>query len=133
MTRPAGTTPHGLPYPGSVDIHARTPAALQALAEAVEAKLTALTPGVIIDKFRGVVPVAAFGGSYGTFTVPFPNLAAVTGWIGCLGIDDGGGLVDGFLLGGAGGGHGTIVTAPWIKVKPPGSITVHAIGWGPPR
>lgn len=133
MTRPAGMTPHGLPYPGSAEIHARTPAALQALAEAVESKLSAQAPGIIIDRFRGLIPVNGFGGSFGAISIPFAHLAAVHGWIGCYGVDDGGGLVDGFVSSGIGSNTGYFVSAPWVAIKPPASITVHAIGWGPPR
>jgi hypothetical protein len=127
MTRPAGTTPNGLPYPGSVDIHARTPAALQALAEAVEARLTAQAPGVIMDTWRGPVAVSTFGGSYGSFVVVFPRLAAITGWIAAVE-----NLPDAFLTCGA-AGNGYVVVAPWVKARPPSSITVCALGWGPPR
>jgi len=134
VTRPAGTTPNGLPYPGSVDIHARTPAALQSLAEAIESKLTAVTPGIILDPWRGIVNLPSFGGSYSTFTIPFPRLAAVNGWVGVYGVDDGGGLQDGFVtcVPGA-GGNGYFTVAPWTRVKPTTAITVHAVGWGPPR
>lgn len=134
MSRPGGVTPKGLPYPGSGDVHSRTPAALQALAEAVESKLTAVTPGVILDFFHGVLSVSATGAAYGSFTIPFVNLAAITGWVGSYGIDLGGGLVDGFISCAPGaGGMGYLTAAPWVKGRPPGQITVHAVGWGPPR
>lgn len=127
MTRPAGSTPNGLPYPGSIDIHARTPAALQALAEATEARLTAMSPGTILDAWRGEVQISLSGASYGSFTVTFPRLAAITGWI--AGLE---GLSDCFLTCGA-GGFGYVVAAPWVKNKPWSSVIIHALGWGPPR
>ena len=133
VTRPAGTTPNGLPYPGSVDIHVRTPAALQALAEATEAKLSAVTPGIIIETFRGVISTA--GSSYFPrgFTVPFTRLAVVNGWIGAYGVDDGGQLLDCYVLSSAGSAYGNLCASPFYNVSPPQSFTLHAIGWGPPR
>jgi hypothetical protein len=135
MTRPAGLTPKGLPFPGSIDIHARTPAALQALAEAIEAKLTALAEGVMLDMFRGVLPVATSGG-YGSFTVPFARLAAVTGWVGTPGTDAGGSLAVGFIVPGVNTGWGQFFPSPTGgngHGPIPSSLTVHAVGWGPPR
>jgi hypothetical protein len=135
MTRPSGTTPNGLPFPGSIDIHARTPAALQALAEAIESKLTAISPGVILDAWRGVVQVGQYGSAHGGITVPFPRLAAVTGWIGCYGVDDGGGLQDGYItnLFTSSNGLGYYCSAPWASGRATSAITIHAVGWGPPR
>lgn len=134
MTRPAGTTPNGLPYPGSADIHVRTPAALQALAEAVESRLSAVSPGIIIETFRGLVTVT--GSSYFPrgFYVPFTRLAAVNGWFGAYGVDDGGQLLDCFVAASAAGSnYGNLVATPFYNVSPPSSFTLHAIGWGPPR
>jgi hypothetical protein len=136
VTRPAGLTPKGLPFPGSIDIHARTPAALQALAEAIEAKLTALAPGLMLDTWRGLLPLTISGGVYGMFTVPFPRLAAVTAWIGTPGTDAGGSLSVGFIVPTTGSGVGYFLPSPTgnLTVAPvPSTLTVHAVGWGPPR
>jgi hypothetical protein len=86
VTRPAGTTPRGLPYPGSAGIHANTPAALQALAEAVDAQMNSLGAGVILDTFTGKVRLGP-GTGYGLaqFAVTFPNLATVIGAIASYG------------------------------------------------
>lgn len=135
MTRPSGTTPKGLPFPGSIDIHPRTPAALQALAEAIEAKLSALSANVMLDFFRGVLPTP--GSTSVSFTVPFTRLAAVTGWIGTIGVDAGGQVVAGVIIPipSAGNGFGVFYPAPTGSghPAPPSSLTIHAVGWGPPR
>src|SRR6476646_2602393 len=46
MTRPGGVTPRGLPYPGSANIHAETPKALQDLATAIEQQLSSFPGGL---------------------------------------------------------------------------------------
>lgn len=136
MTRPAGVTPKGLPYPGSADIHPQTPAAIQALAEAIEANLTSMGT-TVVDMYHGLITVQS-GGTYGSFVIPFPNLASVTGFVAGWGLDDGGASgANGYLTGGAGSGYCVFApvpssTAP-ANVKIPGSITVHAVGWGPKR
>lgn len=80
MTRPGGTTPRGLPYPGSAGIHANTAAALQAFAEAVDGQMNSLGAGVILDTFTGKVRLGP-GTGYGLaqFGVTFPKLAVVQG------------------------------------------------------
>jgi hypothetical protein len=82
VTRPGGTTPRGLPYPGSANIHADTPNAIRALAEAVDAQLTSLGSGIILDTFTGKVR-AGPGQGYGAaqFSVTFPKLASVQGCV----------------------------------------------------
>jgi hypothetical protein len=81
VTRPAGTTPRGLPYPGSAGIHANTPAALQALAEAVTGQLTSLGNGVILETFTGVVTIDSYDRGYGiaSFRIPWVKLRVVLG------------------------------------------------------
>lgn len=133
MTRPAGSTPNGLPYPGSAEIHARTPAALQALAEAIESKLTAIAPGIILDVYRGPVHLTNFGASSSSFAFAFPNLATCQGRVGVAGVDQGTGLVDGFIGFNGIGASGYFNAAPWVKARPPADITLHAVGWGPPK
>jgi hypothetical protein len=134
MTRPAGTTPKGLPYPGSADIHARTPASIQALAEAIDAKVTSLGP-IVLDFYQGVLPVSNIV-NWGTVTIPFPNLAAVQGFIAIPGIDSGGNDVLGYFAGGHDSGYGQFYPVPGGGSGHgpiPSLITVHAVGWGTPR
>lgn len=133
MTRPAGVTPKGLPYPGSADIHVQTPAALKALAEAIEANISSLG-GIIMDFYRGPITLTKFTG-WGSFVIPFPNLAAVSGYIAGWGIDDGGQDANGYLTGNTETGFCAFYATPQgSNAGPvPSSITVHAIGWGPPR
>ena len=132
VTRPAGTTPNGLPYPGSADIHANTPAALQALAMAVDDRLSALEPGIIIDVYRSgmSVPVSSYFPAQFNFT--FPRLAAVNGWVGVYGVDDGGVLADAYIIA-SNATFGQIAGLPFYIARPPANFTLHAVGWGPPR
>jgi hypothetical protein len=135
MTRPAGTTPKGLPYPGSADIHARTPTAIQALAEAIDSKLTSLGSGIMLDLYQGVLPVSNMI-NWGTVTIPFPNLAAVQGYIAIPGIDSGGQDILGYFAGGYDSGFGQFYPIPGVGSGHgpiPSTLTVHAIGWGTPR
>jgi hypothetical protein len=55
MTRPGGVTPRGLPYPGSGAAHADTPAALQALADAISSQLGSVAGGVELKGWAGNV------------------------------------------------------------------------------
>lgn len=101
VTRPGGTTPRGLPYPGSSGAHANTPAALQALAEAITAQMGTLPGGIVLDTFVGkltsgirlqyqsasiIVPFAKLGTvlgavvSYGNF-LDGNQPAVVPGWV----------------------------------------------------
>lgn len=137
MTRPAGTTARGLPYPGSAEIHPRTPDALKALAEAFESKITTIQPGLILDLWAGVLQCTR-ASTYCYFVVPFPKLASVIGWVGTAGIDLGGNLVDGWLYTSDGSGYGAFTVAPLahsggVGPTPPNAITVHALGWGTPK
>lgn len=133
MSRPSGVTPRGLPFPGSDDTHPRTPVAIEALAVAIGGALGGISGGLIVDRFHGVVSV----GGGGWFVLSFPRLAVVNGWFGTPGVDLGGTLTPGgWLMPAAGGASGgTFVPAPagFGQTGPiPATITVHAIGWGPP-
>jgi len=156
VTRPSGTSPRGLPFPGSAGIHANTPAAIQALAEAVEAQLSSLGSGVILDTFTGKVrlgPGVGYGAS--TFYVPFPRLATVLGALASYGTFLGGPAVP-LVIGAAPGAPNW--TNPYIDplyftawpinnnvfvTTSPGQgyfpevvntdITVCALGWGIPK
>ena len=48
-------TPRGLPYPGSDGAHADTPAALQALADAISSQLGSVAGGVELKTWSGLV------------------------------------------------------------------------------
>jgi hypothetical protein len=103
------------------------------LAEAVEARLSAVSPGLILETYRGVISTA--GSSYFPrgFNVPFTRLAVVQGWLGMYGVDDGGQLLDCFVMSSLGSNYGNLAALPFYNVSPPQSFTLHAIGWGPPR
>lgn len=129
MTRPAGTTPRGLPYPGSANIHAETPTAIQALAEAITAQLSSIGAGLVFDFWVGLRTCD----SAGKFTVPFPNLAAVSGGVCTYGVNLGGTLRNGWAAGLAAGGVGNMVATLYTENFNNTTVTIHAIGWGPPK
>lgn len=98
MTRPGGTTPRGLPYPGSAGIHANTPSALQALAEAITAQLGTIGAGLIFDTFAGKIHLgAALGYQSPVFRVAFPKLSQVIGCVASYGNFAGGPVVPAWL------------------------------------
>lgn len=98
MTRPSGTTPRGLPYPGSANIHANTPQALQALAEAVTAQLGSIGDNVIFDTFVGKIQTGGvLGYQSSVFRIAFPKLSQVIGCVASYGNFAGGALVPAFL------------------------------------
>ena len=109
MSRPGGTTPRGLPYPGSVNIHADTPNAIRALAESIDGQLSSLGSGVILDTYTGKVRVGPKlpNWNVGQFAVTFPKLATVQGAVASWGT----------FLGGP-------ARAGWIAPPGPGNFTV---------
>jgi len=134
-----------------VNIHADTPKAIQALAEAIDAQLSSLGSGVILDTFTGVVHIGA-GIGYGAaqFAVPFPRLAAVSGAVGCYGTFLAAGVTVPAIVHAPGTITGatnvvdptkwTITTAQcwvWNGTQYPyiqnTDITVCALAWGPPH
>lgn len=129
MTRPAGTTPRGLPYPGSGGIHADTPAALQALAEAITAQLSSIGQNTVFDFWVGLRTCD----STGKFTVPFANLAACDGGICSYGVNAGGTLRNGWAAGLAAGGVGYMVATLYGENFNNTTVTINAVGWGPPK
>lgn len=135
VTRPGGTTPRGLPYPGSDAPHANTPAALQALAEAITGQLSALPGGLIFDTWTGQVTCSATA----TFTIPFPNLAVVSGYVCCYGIFSAG---DAYRWGSAQGAGtfpslavaGSMIPADWKQENfNNNKVSICAFGWGVPK
>lgn len=126
MTRPAGSTPRGLPWPSSANSHSETPAAIKSLAEAIAAQLTNLGDGVILDTFAGPLPI-----TNNQFTVPFPRLAACTGMVCCQGFSWGGADAAGWVA------HAYGSTGRWMSPQipaaaAPAQVTIHAVGWGTP-
>jgi hypothetical protein len=150
MTRPGGTTPRGLPYPGSVNIHADTPKAIQALAEAITAQLSSLGSGVILDTFTGTAHVGpdSTGWPAGQFSVTFPSLAVVQGAVASYGTFLGGPAQPGWVSPPGPGNFvppGGVNTALFTMMDVNGwnmpyafrfkntDITVCALAWGPPH
>jgi hypothetical protein len=88
--RPSGVTPRGLPYPGSANIHAETPKALQALAEATSAQLSSVGGGLIFDFFVGNKQTDGSGMFRMNPGVEFPKLKVVYGVLAQLGVHLGG-------------------------------------------
>lgn len=79
MTRPAGVTPiKSLPYPGSANIHAETPKALQSLAEAIGGQLTSVQGGYRFAMWVGNLALDSTGKSP---VLTFPELKSVAGFI----------------------------------------------------
>jgi hypothetical protein len=75
MTRPGGVTPRGLPYPGSVNIHAETPKALQALAQTAESQLGSIIGGYQLRFWTGIAALD----STGSMTAVWPNFTVYGG------------------------------------------------------
>jgi hypothetical protein len=149
MTRPGGTTPRGLPFPGSVNIHADTPNAIRALAEAVDSQLSSLGAGIILDTFTGTARVGADSTGYATgqFTVTFPRIAALQGAVASYGTFLGGPAQPGWISPPGPGNYvppGGTNTALFNMMDANGwnmpyafrfsntDITVCALGWGTP-
>lgn len=71
MTRPAGKTAHGFPYPGSAGIHPDTPRYMQDLANALQAQAGGT------QKYWRYTGNVTFDNSSGFIT--FPGMAVVVG------------------------------------------------------
>lgn len=76
--RPAGVTSKGLPYPGSANIHAETPKALQSLAEAIDGQLGSIVGGYRLAFWVGNINIDSSGNSQ---LLVFPELSAIRGGI----------------------------------------------------
>lgn len=140
MTRPGGTTPRGLPYPGSAGIHANTPAALQALAEAVTAQLTSLGNDIVLETFTGTITTESFDRGYGVaaFTVPWKTLGTVLGMVASYGNFAGGPGTPGWIHApDTGSGLFFLVpakgwVAPYTDKFVGVTVSLCALGWGYP-
>jgi hypothetical protein len=134
--RPAGSTPRGLPYPGSANIHAETPAAIRALAEALEAQLGTAVGGLVNDTYVGVVAIGS-GGLLNENTIRFPRLATIRGGLVQQGIAGGTPQRIAFATGIA-GQPGNTAKGVYLRNGndyngyPTGSVTITAIAWGTP-
>lgn len=83
MTRPGGVTPiKALPYPGSANIQAETPKALQSLAEAIDAQLSSVQGGYQFAFWAGALTLDSAGQSP---VLNFPGLRSVAGALVSLG------------------------------------------------
>lgn len=130
MTRPAGTTPLGFPYPGSSGIHANTPGAIQALAEAVSNRLTAGAGAVTLDYWAGAVNVSA-----NNINVPlstFPRLQAVNGMVATVGTNWGGTHYWAWTAVPSTTQVTLVPTQPGAAAIN-GSVTINLLAWGPQR
>lgn len=138
MTRPAGVTPRGLPYPGSVNIHAETPVALQSLAEAISAQLTAIGSGqTAIATFTGLKSLGTIGTArYGRGSHTFAELATVEGCVGMVGPFIGGGVYRWGWVAAAYNSTGNAITFDVIPVQPQpetfagATVAVCLFAWG---
>lgn len=140
MTRPAGVTPRGFPYPGSANIHANTPAALQALAEAISGQLSSVGAGVVFDFYGGNVTVSSNLITLSPAVI-FPRLQTVNGLTGNLGVSGVPGY--GCYLSGQPGASGDLQLqvqntdfrgpAGAFGTKYSGPAWVNLLAWGPMR
>lgn len=130
--RPAGTTSRGLPYPGSDTTHAGTPAALQALAEAIEPALASgIGAGIAFDFYAGGALVA----STGDITVDmawFPRLTALNGMVATQGTNMGGPFRWAWTAVSTDTIIRLIASEPGAAA-PSGWMTINIIAWGPAR
>lgn len=139
VTRPGGTTPRGLPYPGSTAAQASTPAALQALAEAITGQLSTLPGGIMFDTFVGNLTTGNIGGyQSGALIVPFANLGTLLGAVASYGNFIGGGPV---VKGWVQNDYFNVAKfwiVPALNAVPPyenaasKTFSVCALGWGYP-
>lgn len=134
MTRPAGITPRGFPYPGSSGLHANTPTVLQALAEAITGQLSSVGVGVVFDFYAGTVQVSA--NLISLTPAIFTRLQTVNGVVGNCGV----GAPGGAYLAGQPGGSGSLQLAighlDWVTAtdRPyTGALWVNLLAWGPSK
>jgi hypothetical protein len=85
--RPAGVTARGLPYPGSANIHAETPKAIQALAEAIDGQLGSIVGGYQLAFWVGNISIDSAGKSQ---LLVFPTLSSIRGGLVSYGTFGGG-------------------------------------------
>ena len=139
MTRPGGTTARGLPYPGSVGIHADTPKAIQALAEAVDGQLSTIGGGNAIAFWTGNVTMNSSETSpnMGQY---FPALRSIAGMVVAYGTWAGGVNQIGWPTAGGAAGTFQMCSAKAAYLWPTGTaesfanktVTVCVMAWGPP-
>lgn len=133
MTRAGGITPRGLPYPGSANIHAETPRALQALATAVQEQLGSLAGGISLRFMTGT---AALDGN-ASAVLSFPNFTIYGGIVQLTTIGVGINK-PGYATAVAAGGRFAIMSANgWVALTGPDSfknltIGICAVAWGAP-
>jgi len=142
VTRPAGVTPRGLPYPGSAGMHSNTPAALQSLAEAITAQMTSLGNGVILETFTGTVRVDTYDRGYGvaSLRVPWTKLGQVLGSVVSYGSFAGGPGYPGWVQSPDATHnspdymiiHANAYIAPYGNTFKGQTISICALGWGYP-
>lgn len=133
MTRPGGTTPRGLPYPGSADTHAGTPAALQALADALQGQLGSVAGGIVLKFWTGNLTLD--GSAAGVLS--FPGFTIYGGIIQLTTLG-GGSTKIGYATAVAPGGKFSIQSVNgWVLATGPENfnntnVGICAVAWGAP-
>jgi len=124
--RPGGQTSRGLPYPGSNNIISSTPAAIQALAEAIGGQLSSIGSGIAIDGWAGNINFSAGKGDLSDVS-RFPKLASIDGIVACLGTVP----ANSFLAGM--GASVYIMGMNYRAAQYNGAAWVYVLAWGPAK